>query len=92
MEDNREPINIDTDAIVKEKIDEVLKHMYEDKEPLAKRHEWKEDGQLYYSWHVTIPGSDGSRGASMYTNDAGMKQINDSIKTLIEKEYGTTTE
>jgi len=60
--------------ITKERIEEVFKKLSKEEEPWFQKQEWVEDGQICHSWKVKT-----GRGY-IHTNDAGMEQINQTIK------------
>lgn len=67
--------------LTKEKIEQTLQEIY-GKEEWIQRCEWEEDGERYSAWKVTA----GNR--TMYTNDAGIKQIYQAMRKELEN-YNT---
>jgi hypothetical protein len=92
QEDRKVLLDNQGNPITKEMIEERLNEIYKSTEPLMKRHEWEEDGQLCHSWQINIPATPSTRAVAMWTNDAGAAQIQKAIEKLVKKEYGKETE
>jgi len=79
MEENKVLLDKDGKPITKEYIEQVMKDLFIDMEPLVQKYEWEEDGQLCHTWKINC-----GNGRSVHTNDAGLQQLNDAIKKDIE--------